>query len=467
MAGVAKQFLWGAASAAYQVEGGWQDGGRGLCKWDIYTNEERITEKVVGVQHTGNVAINTQDRGQYLEDIGLMRDLGLDAYRFSLSWPRILPEGTGQVNGEGVDYYSRFVDDLLAAGITPLVTLYHWDFPAGLFADGGWHNRDSVDWFRDYASVVFDALGDRVRHFITMNEPFIDIFYMDLIAENMRASRSEPYRFTSEQYGRQAPAMHNLLLANAETVAEFRRRGQEGMIGIALPLYPTVTLDPEKPANVAAAKLTDGLINRWPLDAVFKGTYPQDAMAALQAENTDFVVPEADMATIRANPVDFLGVNFYSPALVRYDPAGPLGIDRDANPDAIKSFNGPVRPDALHDLLIRIRDEYGNPPVMITENGAGFGDGDEVRDGDLIRDPHRADYIRRHAEATLRARQEGCDIRGYMVWSLFDNFEWIQGYTRRFGMVHVDFETQERTPKQSFFLYRDLIARHRRDAAPG
>lgn len=455
------EFLWGAASAAYQVEGGWRDGGRGLSKWDVYTNDERITEKVVGVQHTGNVAINTSDRAQYLEDIALMRDLGLNAYRFSLSWPRILPEGTGAVNGEGLDYYSRFVDDLLAAGITPLVTLYHWDFPAGLFRQGGWHNRDSVHWFRDYAAVVFAALGDRIRHFVTMNEPFIDIFYMDLIAENMRAGRAEPYRFTSAQYGAQAPAMHNLLVANAETVGEFRRRGQEGMIGIALPLYPTVTIDPGNPANEAAATLIDGVINRWSLDAVFKGTYPQDVVAAFQAHNPDFTVPEADLATIRANPVDFLGVNFYSPAYVKADEAAPLGADRDTNPDTVKAFNGPVRPDALHDLLLRIRDEYGNPPVMITENGAGFGEVDEVRDGNAIHDPLRADYVRRHIEATLKAKAEGADIRGYMVWSLFDNFEWIQGYTRPFGMVHVDFETQARTPKDSFFAYRDLIAGYR------
>ena len=462
-----REFLWGAASAAYQVEGGWRQGGRGLSKWDVYTNDERITEAVVGVQHTGNDAINAYDRAQYLKDIALMRDLGLNAYRFSVSWPRVLPDGTGRVNQTGLDYYSRFVDDLIAAGIAPLLTLYHWDFPAGLFEKGGWHNRDSIAWFRDYAAVMFRALGDRVSHFITMNEPFIDIFYMDLIAENARAGRPEPRRFTSEQYGRQAPALHNLFLAHAETVAEFRRERQDGMIGIALPLYPTIPLDPDNEDDVAAAHLVDGVINRWSLDAVFKGTCPEEVVAALKPHNADFVVPEADLATMKANPGDFLGVNFYSPAYVRADPSSPLGADRDINPDTVKAFNGPVRPEALHGLLVRIRDEYGNPPVIITENGAGFGDIDEVRDGDAIHDPLRTEYIRRHVEATLQAKAEGADIRGYMVWSLFDNFEWIQGYTRRFGMVHVDFDTQERRPKDSFYAYRDLIARHRGAMARG
>ncbi|WP_421725469.1 glycoside hydrolase family 1 protein [Bauldia sp.] len=453
-----RPFLWGAASAAYQVEGGWRADGRGLSKWDVFTNGERITEKVVGAHHTGNVAINTYDPVQYRNDIALMRDLGLNAYRFSLSWPRILPDGTGAVNTAGLDYYRRFVDDLLAAGIAPIATLYHWDFPAGLFDRGGWHNRDSIDWFRDYAAVVFEALGDRVDTFVTLNEPFIDLFLMDLIAENARSGEREPFAFTSEQYGRQAPGMHNLLLANAAAVGEFRRQGLSGMVGIALPLYPMIPIDGEDAGDIAAAAQLDGVINRWPLDAVLKGTVPDDVVATLGAHNPAFAIPEADRALIAANSVDFIGVNYYAPMFVETDESGPLGMAAGANPDEVKAFNGPVRPEALHGLLLRLRDDYGNPPVIITENGAGFGDIDEVHDGDAIHDPLRTDYLRRHIDAVLKAKAEGADVRGYLVWSLFDNFEWIQGYTRRFGMVHVDFETQTRTPKDSYAFYRDLIA---------
>jgi beta-glucosidase len=457
-------FFWGAASSAFQVEGHVHDDGRGPSKWDVYTHDYRITEAVVGHQDDADVAINAYDRAQSLADIALMREAGLDAYRFSVSWPRILPEGTGTVNQAGVDHYGRFVDDLLAAGITPLPTLYHWDFPQALHAKGGWHNRDVIGWFADYAAVVFRALADRVSTFITLNEPYIDLFMMDLIAEKARDKRTDPMRHSSADFGRQAPAQHNMLTAHAGAVAAFRELVPGGMIGIALPLYPTIPVDENRPQDIAAAELTDGLLNRWFLDAALRGTYPADVVAALKSHNPKFAPAKEDMAVLKANPVDFIGVNFYSPAYVRHDPDYPLGLgwgNADTNPDEVKAFNGPVRPDELYRLLLRIRDDYANPPVAITENGAGFGDGDEVLAGGLVKDPLRTDYIARHVEATLKARAEGADVRGYLVWSLFDNFEWIQGYERRFGMVHVDFATQKRTPKQSFRAYRDLIARHR------
>ena len=459
------EFFWGAASSAFQVEGHVAADGRGRSKWDVYTHDYRITEAVVGKQYDADLAINAYDRAQSLADVALMREAGLDAYRFSLSWSRILPAGAGAVNQAGLDHYSRFVDDLLAAGITPLATLYHWDFPEALHEKGGWHNRDVIGWFADYAAAVYGALADRVATFITLNEPYIDLFMMDLIAEKARDRKPDPTRHASADFGRQAPAMHNMFVAHARAVEAFRaaQRG-DGMIGVALPLYPTIPVDPEKPEDVAAARLTDGLLNRWPLDAVFRGTYPDDVIAALRRHNPDFAPAAADTAVLKANPVDFLGVNFYSPAYVRRDDAYPMGLgwgSADTNPDEVQAFNGPVRPEALHQLLIRMRDEYGNPPVAITENGTGFGDFDEVMAGDTVKDPLRTDYILRHIEATLKARREGADVRGYLVWSLFDNFEWIQGYERRFGMVHVDFATQKRTPKQSFRAYRDLIARQR------
>jgi beta-glucosidase len=464
---VPPKFIWGAASSAFQVEGHPGADGRGRSKWDVYTHDYRITEAVVGVQHDADVAINAYDRAQSLADIALMREAGLDAYRFSISWPRIFPDGVGAVNAAGIDHYSRFVDDLLAAGIKPLATLYHWDFPWALHEKGGWHNRDVVDWFSDYAGAVFHALGDRVDTFVTVNEPQIDLFMMDLIAGKVRDGASDPWAWLSADIAGQAPAMHHLLLANAAAVAAYRAQGLGGMVGIALPLYPTIPLNPERPEDAAAARLLDGLMNRWPLDAVFRGTYPGDVVEALQKHNPSFAPPAADLAAIAANPVDFLGVNYYSPAIVEFDDCFPLGLrwgNAETNPDAVKAFNGPVRPDELRKLLLRIRDDYGNPPTFVTENGAGFGDFDEVMDGGTVRDPLRADYILRHAAATLAARDQGADVRGYMCWSLFDNFEWIQGYTRRFGMIHVDFATQKRTPKQSFRAYRDMIAGTRRSA---
>jgi beta-glucosidase len=450
------KFLWGTASAAYQVEGGYDADGKGLSNWDVYTNRDRITEAVIGKQETGNVACNTYSRDQYLADIGLMRELGANAYRFSISWARILPAGTGAVNQPGLAYYSRLVDDLIAAGIEPVVTLFHWDLPQVLAEKGGWRNRDSVDWYRNYAKTVIAALGDRVDKFITFNEPFIDLFLMTPAAENIKAGRSFPA--TDEQYGRQATAMHHWLLANALATQDFHASGHGGMIGCALPLVPMKPENPNSKADRAAATILDGLINRWWLDAAFKGTYPADVIVALQARNPDFVVPDADMAVIRTNPSDFLGINFYAQAYARHDDGFPLGGRwMDTNPDEVKAFNGPVRPDELYNLLMRIKSDYGNPPMFITENGAGFGDFDEVLEAGTVRDPLRTDYIRRHVAATLKAREAGADLRGYFCWSLLDNFEWLQGYERRFGIVHVDFTTQKRTPKQSFQAYRDII----------
>jgi beta-glucosidase len=452
-----EDFIWGAASAAYQVEGGWQADRRGLSKWDVYTNRDRVTEAVTGKQETGNVAINQYSREQYLKDIATMRDLGINAYRFSISWPRILPDGVGRVNQAGVDYYSRLVDDLVANGIAPVATLYHWDFPWALQEQGGFHNRAVVDWFRDYANVVFDALGDRVSKFLTMNEPFIDLMLMDCVVDNVRARRP-PFQITDALWAKQVPAMHNLFLASAAAIASFRAAGRKGDIGIAIPLFPALPLDAAKAEEVAAAATWDAFANRWPLDAAIKGIYADDVVAVLRRLVPGFSVSDADRELLAAGTIDYLGINYYAPSICRANPDFALGVDWMYNPDPRPAFNGPDRPEQLKALLLRIRDEYGNRPVLITENGAGFGPDDEQMSGDTVRDPLRTDYIRRHIAAALSARAEGADLRGYMEWCLFDNFEWIRGYSGRFGIVHVDFDTQKRTPKQSFAAYRDLIA---------
>jgi beta-glucosidase len=463
MAPPADKFLWGAASAAYQIEGGWDQGGRGLSKWDVYTNRYHVTESTTGKVETGNVSINAYDRGQYLKDIALMREFGIDAYRFSVSWPRVLPEGVGRVNQTGLDYYSRLVDDLLAAGITPLVTLYHWDFPWTLHEKGGFLNRDVIEWFSEYAGTVFSALGDRVMRFITMNEPFFDLFYMDIIARHVIEKRP-PLDFTAAEWGGQIPALHNLYVASAAAVRTYRGLGLQGTIGIALPLSPTVPVNPAKADDVAAAKTWDLFFNRWPLDASIKGVYADDVLAVLRRLAPHFEVPDEDADLLAANTVDFVGVNFYSPAYCRRDDSRPLGVEWGVNDDPVPAFNGPVRPDALYDLLMRISREYDDLPIYITENGAGFGPRDELMEGNIVRDPLRADYLRRHTDAVLRARKDGARVLGYMEWCPFDNFEWFRGYDTRFGMVHVDFATQKRTPKESIHAYRDIIARQRASA---
>lgn len=451
-----QDFLWGAASSAYQVEGAWQADGKGLSNWDVWTNELQVTLPFSGQIETGNVAINAYDRDQYLADIETMKQLGLDCYRFSLSWARLLPEGTGAVNPLGVAHYQRFCDELIAAGIEPIVTLFHWDLPDALEQRGGWTVPQSVDWFRAYARVVREALGERVTKYITFNEPFIDLF---LMRPNV-AGLAEGTGVTRAIVGRQGLAMHHWMMANALTMADFRAAGFRGMIGMALPLIPTIsgrgTAEDER-----AAERADAIINRWCLDAMFKGSYPEDVIRLFGELDPSFRIDPADFEILKANRADFLGLNFYAPSYIHDDPEEPLGFRwLGTNPDPQpQAFNGPVRPEALKALLKRIRDDYDSPPIYITENGAGFGPADEVPGEGNVQDPRRADYITRHIAAALEARAEGVDLRGYMVWSLFDNFEWLSGYGRRFGIVHVDFETQKRVPKASFEAYRAIIAR--------
>jgi beta-glucosidase len=450
----------GRCQRRLQIEGGWDKGGRGLSKWDVYTNRYQVTLPTTGKVETGNVAINAYDRGQYLKDIAMMRGIGIDAYRFSVSWPRVLPEGIGRVNRTGLDYYSRLVDDLLAAGITPMVTLYHWDFPWVLHEKGGFRNRDVIAWFSEYAGTIFSELGDRVPLFATMNEPFFDLFYMDLIAKHV-IEKQPPLAFTAAEWAEQIPALHNLYLASAAACRAYRGLGLKGEIGIALPLSPTRPVNPDSRDDVEAARTWDLFFNRWPLDAAIKGIYADDVLATLRRLLPGFAVSDEDGDLLAGNTVDFVGVNFYSPAYCRRDDSLPLGVEWGINDDPVPAFNGPVRPDALYELLMRIKSDYDDLPIYVTENGAGFGPRDEVMEGGVVRDPLRADYIRRHTDAVLRARKDGADVRGYMEWCPFDNFEWFRGYDTRFGMVHVDFATQKRTPKESFHAYRDIIARQR------
>jgi beta-glucosidase len=433
-----RDFVWGAATAAYQIEGAAQADGRGESIWDRFCR----TPGKVANGDTGDRACDHYHR--WPEDLDLMASLGVRAYRFSVAWPRIQPEGRGAANRKGVDFYRRLVEGMLERGISPLATLYHWDLPQRLQDDGGWASREIVDRFVDYSRLVFDGLGDLVDTWITHNEPWVT-------------------SFLGYGYGVKAPgvadwsqalaAAHHALLSHGRAVNTFRVDGGRGEIGITLDLTH-VTGDPE------AARRLDGHRNRWFLDPVLRGGYPAD-LVELYEERVgalDFVHP-GDLEEIAA-PIDFLGVNFYQPAAVRPSSAdGPLAIEQVPWDGPRTAMGWTVEPSSLTELLLRLKRDYGEVPLVITENGASYDD--PPLDGQaVIEDPQRVAFLRGHVEAVERAVEDGVDVRGYYVWSLLDNFEWEHGYDRRFGIVAVNFENLRRTPKRSALWYRDLIARH-------
>jgi beta-glucosidase len=446
-------FVWGTATSAYQVEGAWQEDGKGLSVWDTYTN-------VYGLAggETANVTIDQYHR--YADDVALMKEMGIQSYRFSIAWSRILPQGTGEVNHAGIAYYSRLVDELLAAGIEPAVTLFHWDLPQALADRGGWHNRESVEWFGNYASIMFEALGDRVNTWITFNEPFIDVFIIGGTIRSILDPEIQPvedyFAMPAALQARQAIASHHCMLAHARAVQVYRELRLRGKIGITLSISPAYPATNSK-NDAAAAHVADGLHNRWFLDPVLKGEYPEDILALFSA-HSDVGIRDGDMERIGESRVDFLGVNYYAPTRVRADPASPhFGFARLPNPDEQPAFSGEVFPDGLYDLLVRVDRDYEEPLIYITENGAGFGpDDDSLVDG-KIDDTLRRDYIKRHLVAAHRAIQQGVNLKRYYLWSAFDNFEWVFGFRRRFGLVYVDFETQERIWKASAYDYQSYI----------
>ena len=379
-----------------------------------------------------------------------MRDLGLDAFRFSFAWPRILPEGRGRVNHEGLDFYDRLLDELLESGIRPFATLYHWDLPQVLEDRGGWPSRDTVDAFGEYTEILAGRFGDRIDHWITLNEPRVSSWlgYWRGIHAPGRTDKAAALATS-----------HHLLLAHGRAVEILRRVAPAAKVGITLDLHPVYPAT-DSELDQAAAKRVDGFENRWFLDPIFRGEYPADIVATLGDDAPPIL--DGDLASISA-PIDFLGVNNYSREVVS---AGPDGNGRGAARDPDSSYTDmgwEVYPDGLHDVLIRLRDEYSVPSIYITENGAAFAD---VRSHDgAVRDPEREAFLEAYIGAVGRAVSEGVPVHGYFVWSLLDNFEWGWGYGKRFGIVYVDYPTQERIPKGSFEWYRDLIAAQRNGTA--
>ena len=448
-----KGFLLGVSTASYQVEGAYQADGKGESNWDVYANKVGVTQFLTGKKETGNVADNMYDRSQYLKDIALMKQLGVNVYRFSIEWSRILPNGTGAVNEKGLAHYDQLIDDLRANGIEPFVTLYHFTIPQALIEKGGWTNPESVQWYANYVDVVFKRYGKKVKHFITFNEPYIEHFLADRLINGPMSK--EPMNV---QYAQEMIKVHHQLLANATVTKRYHDLKLGGTIGLTANLSPCLPADPNNPADVKATVLQDGLLNRLILDPLFKGTYPADALAAIQQYAPDFRPSAADMALLASQKPDFLGINFYAPALVKYDEKSPMNCNwMDTNPDSVKSANGPNRPGELYNLLMRVKTDYGNPVTYITENGAAYEKADEVPMNGKIQDSHRAGYLVGHLKAVQRAIQDGANTKGYMHWSLLDNFEWVFGYSVHFGLVAVDRDTQVRTPKQSFYVYQAIL----------
>lgn len=440
-----KNFTWGCATASYQIEGAAHEDGKGASVWDMMCRWEG---KVLHGD-TGETACGHYHR--HAEDVGIMRDLGLGAYRFSLSWPRVLPEGTGRVNDKGLAFYDRLVDDLLEAGITPYATLFHWDYPYDLFCRGGWLNSDSPKWFADYAGVIANRLGDRVRHWMTMNEPQCFLGF-----GHVTGTHAPGLKLDWPEYLR---ATHHALLAHGHAARVLRARGGDAArIGWA-PVGVVKMPVSDRAEDVELARRAmfampekDIWVNSWFFDPVFFGRYPEDGLEAFGA-----AMPRLgnDDLEIISTPIDFLGLNIYNGQFVEADGGGgwrPV-TKKAGYPNT--HFHWPVTPECLYWGPKLLHERYGKP-IIITENG--LSSMDWVHGDGKVHDPGRIDFLRRYLRELRRAKNDGVDVRGYFQWSLLDNFEWAEGYRHRFGLVHVDYGTLKRTPKDSAFWYRDVIA---------
>lgn len=433
-------FAWGTATASYQVEGAWDEDGKGESIWDRFVH----TSGRIANDDTGDVACDQYHR--YKEDVAIMKELGLNAYRFSISWPRVIPDGKGAVNQKGLDYYSRLVDELLANGIQPYPTLYHWDLPQALEDAGGWSNREIVPQFAEYARVVVDALGDRVKQWMVFNEPWVFTYLGYLYGVHAPGVRDSD---------RGVKASHIVNLAQAAALKSMRATGKAGKIGTAFSMAAPYAAS-DDPADVAASERHHAWNNVWFLDPLVKGTYPQ---AYMEQEKMlrKMDVREGDMEACRGE-LDFIGINLYQRAIVGANENDRnLGIRQERGPGPTTAFGWEVWPAALYRMIKRIDADYGHPVIYITENGCSYPQGPGP-DG-KVHDPERIEFYNGFVGQMARAIDEGCDVRGYFGWSLIDNFEWAEGYRQRFGIVHVDFETQKRTVKDSGYWWRDLIAK--------
>jgi beta-glucosidase len=442
-------FVWGAATASYQIEGAWDEDGKGESIWDRFTH----TPGHVFEGHTGDVACDHYHR--WPQDIELMKALGLRAYRFSIAWPRILPDGRGRVNQAGLEFYSRLVDGLLAADITPFVTLYHWDLPQALQDAGGWPARATAEAFVEYAGVVSAALGDRVKNWITHNEPWCVSILSHQIGAHAPGLRDTEAALR---------AAHHVLLSHGWAVPVIRANSPGAEVGITLNME-WVEAASRSAADARVAGEAEGRFNRWFLDPLYGRHYPADVVAGYAAalpNGLDFVLP-GDLDAI-ASPTDFLGLNYYSRRVAR-DEGAADNLPQEILADRPRTEMGwEEYPEGLYGLLNWLHFGYRPPKIYVTENGASFGNGPDA--AGRVADTRRLNYLRDHFSAARQAMNNGVPLAGYFVWSLMDNFEWAEGYRQRFGIVWVDYETQQRIPKDSALWYRDVIAANGFEAQP-
>jgi beta-glucosidase len=431
------EFLWGAATSAYQIEGSPLADGAGASIWHRFAH----TPGKIADHFNGDVACDHYRR--FTEDVRLMRDLGIQAYRFSVSWSRVLPEGVGRVNRAGIDFYSRLVDTLLEHQIQPMVTLYHWDLPAALEDRGGWVIPQVADWFAEYARLMFRSLGDRTRMWATINEPWVVMDHGYVEGEHAPGLRD---------LSKAVAVSKNLLRAHAAAVEVGRAEG-DFQIGLVVNLVPIHAASESAEDRAAAARL-DAYLNRHFLDPALLGECPRELADVFGSAWQPW--DSSELARLR-QPLDFVGVNYYLKLVVRNDPTkGPTRarIVPQANCPRT-AMDWEIYPQGLTDTLAWIRDRYGNLPIYITENGAAFDD--HFDSNAAVDDPQRVQYLREHLLAARQAIEVGVNLRGYFVWSLLDNFEWGRGYSKRFGIVYVDFATQRRVPKSSAGFYTDVI----------
>jgi beta-glucosidase len=444
-------FLWGTATASYQVEGAAYEDGRGASIWDTFSH----TPGKVYRGDTGDIACDQYHRLE--EDLDLMAGLGIQAYRFSVSWPRIQPEGSGPTNRKGLGYYRRLVEGLRERSIEPMITLYHWDLPQAVEDRGGWTSRETSERFAEYAGIVYEALADSVRFWITLNEPWVSAW------NGYGTGVHAPGR---EGAGNALAATHHLLLGHGLALEKMLASGHgDNQLGITLNLSP---VRPASEDDAEAARRVDGNANRLYLDPIFRGSYPEDMLEHYRADSDFAFVRDGDLDKISA-PIDFLGVNYYMRHTVvdgqreselttamRFSSVGaatvlPPGVETTA-------MGWPVEPDGLTELLVRLHEEYNQIPIYITENGRAVYDYVDPEGG--VDDEERVSYLDAHFRAAHEAIERGVDLRGYMVWSLLDNFEWAEGYSKRFGIVFVDYGTQRRIPKMSARWYKGVIERN-------
>ncbi len=446
-------FVWGTATASYQIEGAVTAGGRQPSIWDTFSRRP-------GAVHNGDTGDIADDHyHRYPEDVGLLADLGVTHYRFSLAWPRLQPDGKGPIYADGLNFYTRLVDELLAHDIQPWVTLYHWDLPQALEDAGGWPVRDTAERFAEYAAMTLEKLHDTIAHWTTLNEPWCSAF-LGYAAGAHAPGRTEPAAALA--------AAHHLMLGHGLAVGAMRDQDNTSQLGITVNLTP-VSPATQDPADVDAARRVDAVSNRLFLDSLLRGHYPTDLPADVAVISDFGFVQDADAAVIAA-PIDFLGVNYYFREVVKAgtgtpaaDPharawVGSTDVETVRTGLPTTAMEWEIDPSGLYDVLTWVHRDYGPVPIYVTENGAAF---DDVREEDgAIRDNDRIAFLDSHFRATLQAVEDGADVRGYFVWSLMDNFEWAYGYDKRFGLIHVDYATQARTPKDSARWFAEVTRRN-------